>query len=210
MRMVRALRGVSVGARPARASLTLTRSEEAVLRRPPAMALRDSQRQPRLGTLPTSAQSYRRAFQQSYRRAFQVGRAMLVAALGLLAFSASAQALPDGLTLRPSAAENPVGTTHTLTATVTDAGTPVEGVLVGFSGNLNLDFFVGRCQESIFGNRFVVSDKNGKANCTYGGVVAGTETITAFADTNKDGALDNGEPSDTATKTWRSAPATKI
>src|SRR5213082_11403 len=202
MRMLRALRGVSVGARPARASLTLTRSEEAALRRPPAMALRDSQRQPRLGTLHTSA--------QSYRRAFQVGRAMLVAALGLLAFSASAQALPDGLTLRPSAAENPVGTTHTLTATVTDAGTPVEGVLVGFSGNLNLDFFVGRCQESIFGNRFVVSDKNGKANCTFGGVVAGTETITAFADTNKDGALDNGEPSDTATKTWRSAPATKI
>src|SRR5207249_9203168 len=77
-------------------------------------------------------------------------------------------------------------------------------------GNLNLEFFVGRCQESIFGNRFVMSDKNGKANCTYGGVVAGTETITAFADTNKDGALDNGEPSDTATKTWRSAPATKI
>src|SRR5438067_4494983 len=110
------------------------------------------------------------------------------------------------IALAPKTAENPVGATHTLTATVTDAGTPVEGVLVGFSGNLNLDFFVGRCQESIFGNRFVVSDKNGTANGTYGGVVAGTETITAFADTNKDGALDNGEPSDTATKTWTETP----
>src|SRR5439155_11540183 len=119
------------------------------------------------------------------------------------------QALPAGLTLRPSAAENPVGTTHTLTATVTEAGTPVEGVQVGFSGELNLRFF-SSCQESVFFSDFVVTDKNGKANCTYTGAVAGTETITAFADTNKDFSLDNGEPSDTATKTWRSAPATSL
>src|SRR5439155_7528138 len=38
------------------------------------------------------------------------------------------------IALAPKTAENPVGTTHTLTATVTEAGTPVEGVQVGFSG----------------------------------------------------------------------------
>ena len=90
-----------------------------------SLALRESARRPRMGTIHASA--------PSYRRAFQLGLAMLVAALGLLAFSASAQALPDGLTLTPEAAENPLGSTHTLTATVTEAGTPVAGVRVGFS-----------------------------------------------------------------------------
>src|SRR5439155_9044574 len=73
-----------------------------------------------------------------------------------------------------------------------------------------LDFFVGRCQESIFGNRFVVSDKIRKTNSTEVGAGLEFKTVIVLSDTNKDGALDNGEPSDTATKTWRSAPATKI
>ena len=109
------------------------------------------------------------------------------------------------ITLTPEAAENPLGTTHTLTATVTDAGKPVEGVRVGFlvSGSFIL------CQESL-GQYLVTTDKDGKANCTYTGNYAGTETITAFADTNNNSSLDNGEPSATATKRWRSAPATSI
>jgi hypothetical protein len=32
--------------------------------------------------------------------------------------------------------------------------------------------------------------------------MTGTDTITAFADTNTDGSQDNGEPGDTAGKTW--------
>src|SRR5207245_6490991 len=183
------------------ALLTLTRSKEAALRRQPALALRDSQRQPRLGTLHARA--------QPYRRALQVGLATLAAAVGLLAFSASAQALPDRLTLTPAAAENPVGATHTLTATVTDAGKPVEGVSVGFFGDLNLVFF-NACQESIFSNRFVVSDKNGKANCTYGGETASADTRTPVTVANRNLSQAVDKTSDTATKTWRSAPATSL
>src|SRR5438093_13279098 len=100
MRMLRVVQGVGVVARPAHAPLTLTRSEEADLRGPPALALCDSERQPRLGTLHASA--------QAHRRSFQVALAMLAAALGLLAVSASAPALPDRLPLTTSAAENPM------------------------------------------------------------------------------------------------------
>ena len=163
-----------------------------------SLALRESARVPRMGTIHASA--------PAYRRAFQLGLAMLVAALGLLAFSAPAQALPDRLTLTPEAAENPLGSTHTLTATVTEAGAPVADVHVDFFSSFGI--FNIACQES--GSFQVTTDANGKANCTYSGNFAGTETITAFADTNNNNSQDVGEPSDTATKRWRSAPATSL
>ena len=122
------------------------------------------------------------------------GLAMLVAALGLLAFSASAQALPDGLTLTPEAAENPLGTTHTLTATVTDAGKPVADVRVGF---LAPDSSSARAKLSTMSD----DRRQRQGELHLHRHYAGTETITAFADT-KQQLLDGGEPSDTATKRW--------
>src|SRR5439155_26340139 len=103
----------------------------------------------------------------------------------------------------------PAATTHTITQQLTAARTQAEVLQVAFSSDPPLrSFYTLSLHDAL--PIFVVTDKNGKANCTYTGAVAGTETITAFADTNKDFSLDNGEPSDTATKTWRSAPATSL
>src|SRR5437773_501706 len=101
--------------------------------------------------------------------------ALLVASL--LAMQTPAAALSDSLVLTPDTGDNPIGTTHKLTATVTDAGAPVANVQVGFSGqsgSVNLVI----CQET--GDFFTVTDANGQAVCTYGGSRGGTDTILAF------------------------------
>ena len=47
------------------------------------------------------------------------------------------------------------------------------------------------------------TDASGQCTFTYQGpVLPGVDTITAFVDSDGDGALDPGEPSDTATKIW--------
>lgn len=106
---------------------------------------------------------------------------------------------PATLMLSPKADTNTVGTSHTVTATVKDAGgNPVSGVTVRFS-------VTGA--NSASGS--AVADANGQASFTYTGTNAGVDTISAFADTDNDGMQDVGEPSDTATKTWTpGAPAT--
>jgi len=106
---------------------------------------------------------------------------------------------PATLTLTPATDSNPVGTSHTVTATVRDVGAnPVSGVTVRFS-------VTGA--NSASGTD--TTDANGEATFTYSGTTAGLDTISAFADTNNDGDQDVGEPSGTATKTWiPGAPAT--
>ena len=102
-------------------------------------------------------------------------------------------ALPATLTLSPAAATNPVGTPHTVTATVRDAGGNVyPGVTVRFSvTGVN----------SASGS--ATTDATGQASFTYfGGTATGVDTITAFADTDADGIQGLGEPGGTATKTW--------
>jgi hypothetical protein len=105
--------------------------------------------------------------------------------------------------LAPPSASNRIGSSHTLTATVSDAAGPVVGVNVlfrvsGVSGN----GFIG-CAEDTDHNTFIRTDASGEAKCTYtGGQVAGLDTITAWADTNNNGSLDTGEGSATATKSW--------
>ena len=100
---------------------------------------------------------------------------------------------PATVTLDPPAAENTVGTTHTVTATVTDAsGNPVPDVTVRFevTGAVNAS---GSCTTDAFGQ------------CTFtyqGPDLPGEDTITAFADGDDDGTQDPGEPSGQATKTW--------
>lgn len=100
---------------------------------------------------------------------------------------------PATLVLTPSADANPVGTSHTVTATVEDAtGQPVEGVTVRFTvtGSRSAS---GACS----------TDAAGRCSFTYQGPpLPGADVITAFADSDGDGTRDPGEPAGAATKTW--------
>jgi hypothetical protein len=102
-------------------------------------------------------------------------------------------AVPATLVLTPPADVNPVGTSHTVTATVEDAtGQPVEGVLVRFmvTGSVNA---TGEC----------TTDSNGQCSFTYQGPpLPGADVITAYADTDEDETQDVGEPTGAATKAW--------
>jgi beta-propeller repeat-containing protein len=108
---------------------------------------------------------------------------------------------PTTLTLSPATATNPVETSHTVTATVTDvAGQPVPDIVVRFTvtGAVNTS---GMCTTAA----------NGQCSFTYTGPsLPGADAITAFADTNGDGDQDVGEPSGGATKTWTVPPSTAL
>jgi hypothetical protein len=100
---------------------------------------------------------------------------------------------PPVVTLSPPAATNPVGTTHTVTATVLSAGLlPVQGVRVRYavSGSTNL---TGSC----------TTDATGRCSFTYAGPqLPGADTIVAYADLNGNGVEDPGETEATAVKAW--------
>jgi hypothetical protein len=100
---------------------------------------------------------------------------------------------PATLTLDPAADTNPVGTSHTVTATVEDsAGDPVEDVIVRFTvtGSVNTS---GQC----------TTDMDGQCDFTYQGPdLPGEDDIHAYADSDGDNTQDPGEPTGEATKTW--------
>jgi hypothetical protein len=99
---------------------------------------------------------------------------------------------PTSLELSPASAVNAVGDEHCVTALVTDAaGAPVSGVAVPFT-------VTGANTAS--GSATTAAD--GTASFCYTGTAEGDDTIEAFADADGSGAMDPGEPSDTATKTW--------
>jgi Bacterial Ig-like domain (group 1) len=103
---------------------------------------------------------------------------------------------PAKLTLAPKTATNQVGSQHCVTATVTDVfNLPVPAVTVPFS-----------VTGANSGGGSDDTDANGEATFCYTGTVAGNDTIAAYADTNKSGTHDPGEPSDTAAKTWTPGP----
>jgi len=100
---------------------------------------------------------------------------------------------PATLVLSPAAATNPVGTSHTVTATVTDAGgNPVRDIVVRFTvtGSVSTS---GSC----------TTGANGQCSFTYPGpALPGPDVITAYADTDGDSTQDVGEPTGGATKIW--------
>jgi hypothetical protein len=104
-----------------------------------------------------------------------------------------ADPLPSDVLLTPPSAENPVGTTHTVTAMVEDVDDqPIEGVIVRFNvaGSVTTS---GDC----------TTDAAGMCSFTYGGPTApGFDDIVAFADIDGDGAQGPDEPEGFATKTW--------
>ena len=105
---------------------------------------------------------------------------------------------PATLSLNPMADTNPVGSNHSVTATVRDAsGNPTPSVTVRFnvSGSVTIS---GSC----------TTDALGQCTFTYTGPqLPGADAITAYADTDGDSIGDTGEPQGEATKAWI-APAT--
>lgn len=95
------------------------------------------------------------------------------------------------LAIDPPSAENPVGTSHTVTATLTDRGNPVaNGQILWTVTGAN----------SLTGTS--TTDANGVATFSYVGANAGLDTITACYDKNGNGTCDQGETTATATKNW--------
>jgi hypothetical protein len=111
-------------------------------------------------------------------------------------------AAPATLVLTPAAATNPVGTDHTVSATVRDAfGNPTPGIVVRFS-----------VTGAVATSGFCTTGANGQCSFTYPGPTApGADAITAYADTDGDATQDAGEPTGAAEKTWTpGAPATLV
>jgi len=103
---------------------------------------------------------------------------------------------PATLTLAPKTATNQVGHEHCVTATVKDVfSKPAPSVTVRFSAT-GVNSAAGSA----------VTNASGEAIFCYTGTVAGTDTISAYADTNGNGTQDAGEPGDTATKVWTPGP----
>ncbi len=102
---------------------------------------------------------------------------------------------PASLTLAPKTDTNAVGTQHCVTATVRDATAQLlPGVTVRFS-------VTGTAGNSAAGS--VDSDANGQAQfCYQGPTTPGDDAINAYADANKNGVQEAGEPFDVATKHW--------
>ncbi len=101
------------------------------------------------------------------------------------------------LVLDPVASTNEVGTSHTVTATVTNGAQPLAGVVVRFSvtGSVSM---TGSC----------TTDAAGQCSFVYLGPSApGADLITAFADDDGDSVRDLTEPGATATKAWTMSDA---
>jgi hypothetical protein len=100
---------------------------------------------------------------------------------------------PATVVLTPPADENPVGTSHTVTATVRDAfGNPTPGITVRFSVTGSVTA-AGQC----------TTNAQGQCDFTYTGPeLPGADAIRAYADTDGDATQDAGEPQGAAEKTW--------
>jgi hypothetical protein len=98
------------------------------------------------------------------------------------------------ITLTPGESVDPIGTTHTVTATVV-GGTvqqPLAGITVYFtvSGSVNM---TGQC----------TTDQTGQCSFTYQGPdLPGSDLIEAYADANNNGIEDPSEVPGSATKEW--------
>jgi hypothetical protein len=98
-----------------------------------------------------------------------------------------------GCTISPDTATNPVGASHTVTATVTQNGMPVSGVTVNF--DITSGPNAGTMQSSM-------TDSNGQASFTYmSNGASGTDTIEASGAVG----VEEIPVMCTATKTWIAA-----
>lgn len=109
-----------------------------------------------------------------------------------------AVAKPFGLTLSPLTATNPVGTSHTVTAALTEGGAPAPGKTVAFT-------VTGANPTTGTGTTLA----DGTTTFTYTGTNAGNDTIVSCFDADANGTCGNtGDPLASATKTWVAADTT--
>ncbi len=109
----------------------------------------------------------------------------------LIAGSGIVSTAPD-LELTPTTAENPVGTTHTVTATVTNPDdTPRTGVLVSFVVTGANSGAAGTCAPAS-----CETDGAGEVDFTYTGANPGDDTVNASI------TVDGSTQTATAAKTW--------
>jgi hypothetical protein len=100
--------------------------------------------------------------------------------------------VPSSLTLDPPTASRTPGDANTITATVrNDDGSAPTGAPIRFS-------IVGANP----GAGATQTDSSGRAGIGWDGVHEGTDTVTAYVDTNNNLTFDLGEPRATATVTW--------
>ena len=102
---------------------------------------------------------------------------------------------PATLDLQPATATNTVDDQHCVTATVADAFGNV-------TPNITVDFSVDPATARTPSSGTAVTDASGQATFCYTSALPGSDTITAFADTDSSGIQNGTEPSDTAAKTW--------
>jgi hypothetical protein len=104
----------------------------------------------------------------------------------------------SGLTVLPATAQNPVDTTHTVTALVKDSiNDPVPGVLVTFN-------ILTGPNAGVTGT--ATTDANGEATFSWSSSVAGIDTVQASIP----GATGAAPITTTATKTWYVSPTNVI
>ncbi len=108
---------------------------------------------------------------------------------------------PASVTLSPAASVNPVGTQHTVTASVTNAtGGSVSDASVLFTVNGSTTTS-GSC----------TTDATGQCDYTYAGPqTPGADVIAGCADSNNSGATEAAEPCGAATKTWVALPPASV
>ena len=103
----------------------------------------------------------------------------------------------EGITLIPKTATNPVGTNHTITATVAGTGDPVPNRNVNFT-------VVSGPNAGLTGS--AITDSNGHATFTYTGNAPGTDTIQASFVNSQNVTI----VSTAVTKTWTPTPGPAI
>jgi hypothetical protein len=108
---------------------------------------------------------------------------------GYVIFGTSPNRPATTLALSPATSTRVVGHEHCVTATAGDASgnPPVPEVTVRFS--------VTGANSAATSS---ITNANGEASLCYTGTISGTDTISAFADTNGDGLHDAGEPASAA------------
>jgi GDSL-like Lipase/Acylhydrolase family len=112
------------------------------------------------------------------------------------------------LSVTPTSATVPVGTTHTVTATLLDAATrqPAPGVLLQAVAAAATGVSVGtllHCSTPL-----CTTDSNGQVSFSYTSTSPGDQVITVWVDSNTNGLIDPGEPQVRAAVTWTRAQST--
>jgi hypothetical protein len=117
--------------------------------------------------------------------------------------------------VEPEVDTNPVGTVHTLTATLRTivnnacTGAPVAP---GGGNSVTMNFEISGVNARTGSPDLTCDIRNNQTSCTveYTGTVAGQDAIEGWLDHDEDNVLDAGESTDTVAKTWTAAASNTL